>query len=670
MTDQDRTIKFTFTTEDKDLLKSLAKVNEEAEKLSANLGKISKVSKVYQTSKSTFEAKADDPKKNKEALDAAKDLLSVNEDLLKVLKKQREEHKKIARASRGVGGGGGGRGRGANGSGSGGGDPALGFLGVGSAVGKTLLKVITATVGAAGAAVAAQMRLGYGAYADYAGALGGLAGTGTTYKQMDTARHAAVQYGYTPEQTAQQALAASIATGQGSSVTTAQMFSRATSLDVGQTTDFMGQLTRGGHGFGGQGGTSGKREFQQVISLGFKSGIDEARLPEFIQSAGKVMTAQGARLAGDVSASDTARILQAFGATNAAGLQGARGGAVLSQLDASIANPGGGEAGQAIMLQAMGFGKPGGDTSYYEAIKMQEEGANPENMKRIFGEFGSQFGTKEEILALKEVTGITATVLEKVRDAYQTMEGPDRDAEVKKILEGSQSAEDRAATSMEEVGFHTKRIAELQNRLVNVGDGIYHYIKSMQDSLNRTLSYFVDDATVLTGSAADLAAGVVSRFPEDAYNESSATRKTKLLPGVGATSDFLSGSGFAFGSHGSPEQKEFEAALNAPSGLASIGSSPYAKQNNMSKKKLGRIQRLIQGNPDLYREAQDALKSTHQFDDKAFFDKFDKEGNLLDMLSNRPAAKQMDKAATKFERAVDKLTRIPGVPSAEATDRY
>lgn len=349
-----------------------------------------------------------------------------------------------------------------------------------------------AALAAAGAGiglVSSQIRQGYAQHAQYGMGRAGMMGSDATTAGLDAVLGQGTKLGYDKLQGVAQARQVAIATGNYKATTTAQGLTRSTMLDMGQSTGLMGQLTQAGGGFGGQAGNAGNKQLQKIITLGFSAGIDRARLPEFIQGASGVIKAQAARQGGNIDSVGFASVLQAMGAGGASGLQGARGAAVFQRLNESIVKPGGGEAGQAMMLQAFGFGKPGGGSSYYEAKKRQQEGATPENVKAMFGEFGRQKGGGEaEILALETVTGLSITQLEQLREVVENMEGPDREAKLKEILAGAQPPDVQAVSELKELGDMAKQQAIVTNHSLSIGAQVAESVKAMQLALNEMVT--------------------------------------------------------------------------------------------------------------------------------------------------------------------------------------
>lgn len=376
-----------------------------------------------------------------------------------------------------------------SGTGFGGGGPTKGGIGgafrmLGGVAGKAAMALGGAAVGA----VSSQVSQGYGQWSQYRQAQGSLVGTGDGpgfRSRMDERVGPGVKRGYGPTETMQQALTAAKATGNAESVTTLQDLTRTIGMDSGAAGGVMGQLTRGGQDFKGK-GSSGKRELEKSLAAGLASGLDRARMPEFIQGVGRLVETQGGRQGGDVTSVGFSKILGAMGKTGLSGMEGQRGASVLSQLNESMVKPGGGDYGQALMLQAMGFGKPGGDSSYYEALTKQERGAtDPENVRALFAETKTQYGGGEEqILALREMTGLSITQLEGMRKAVDNLDNEG----LADAIENAKPIEEQSLTQMQDMGSHIERMAWLDERMVDIGEksragieGIQNHINSMVD---------------------------------------------------------------------------------------------------------------------------------------------------------------------------------------------
>ena len=419
-------------------------------------------------------------------------------------------------------------------SGTVGGKPTAGGMGGAAAMlGKLGIGAAISALGAVAGAVKAQIDEGYGKWSQYRQAQGGLAGTGATRADMDAAAKGGVKRGYGYTETMQQALTAAKATGNANSVGTLQDLTRTIGMDSGSAAGLMGQMTRGGSGFGGSEGSSGKRELEKSLAAGFASGLDRARMPEFMQGVGKLVEMQGGRQGGDVSGVGFSKMLGAMGMTGASGMKGARGANVLQQLNEAMVKPGGGEAGQALMLQAYGFGKPGGDTGYYEALKRQEQGAmDPENVRDMFAEIERQYGGGQEgALAARSMTGLSLTQVESLRDATKNLD----DAGLKKAIEEAKPIEEQSLKQLEGIGEHLVRLHELDARLVNIGETFHKDIEDMQDIYNKGLDKVFPVLKEGTDMARDLLWAIREEFgqshkgPEKTYDKSDVNDQKRAI---------------------------------------------------------------------------------------------------------------------------------------------
>lgn len=79
-------------------------------------------------------------------------------------------------------------------------------------------------------------------------------------------------------------------------------------------------------------------------------------------------------------------------------------GRAIGGMSSAIRGAGGGEAGQAFALRAMGLGK---GTSYFQALKRMQRGATPENVKRLLTQIHKEIpgGVDAKALALMRLSG-------------------------------------------------------------------------------------------------------------------------------------------------------------------------------------------------------------------------------------------------------------------------
>jgi hypothetical protein len=350
----------------------------------------------------------------------------------------------------------------------------------------------------------------YQKYMEVGQARGGLVGLGTPGElragYRAGGRVGGAGLGFNAAQTAMQARGVGRATGNIGAVYRAQQFGRATGMDVGEAGAFMGVLRGAGFGFGGRvrqagGGErqlkrEGTRELTKIMEAGMTSGIEKARIPEFIQGVGGVTQQLGGRLAGRANVSGVAAFMSMLGRSGQAGFQGNRGAAVASQLNQAIQRPGGGEAGQAMMLQALGFGKPGGGTSYYDALKKQQQGINdPTNVMKMFTEVNRQLGktgiggktgaSQEANLALSEMTGLSLRQVEGLQEILNSdKDSAEKLKSIKEQLKKAEPIEKQALKEMKS-GFggvvtHMSNIYDRQAAVGNKVSKIFMTIQNLQ----------------------------------------------------------------------------------------------------------------------------------------------------------------------------------------------
>jgi hypothetical protein len=358
----------------------------------------------------------------------------------------------------------------------------------------------------------------YQSYLQYGQAVGGLVGLGTP-GQMRAGKRAAggaggARLGYSMIETAQQAAGVGRATGNIGAVYKAQQAARATGMDVGEVGGYMGMIRQAGYGFGGmaqgpggqqQVGQTGPKQLEKIIAAGMASGIEKARLPEFLQGVAGITQAAGARTAGAVNVQGIAAFQAMLGKSGKSGFQGARGAAVTQQLMQATVTPGGGEAGQSMMLQALGFGKPGGQTSYYDALKRQQQGMQrPENVMAMFKEVYSQLGAtgkggsakvqQEANIALSEMSGLSLDQVEKLGDIFNSGQNTEKQLEeMKKEIEKAEPIDKQALKEMKKgFGGTVQYLAGISDMTVAIGSKVAPFMMEMAKLQLKALNWLAN----------------------------------------------------------------------------------------------------------------------------------------------------------------------------------
>lgn len=341
---------------------------------------------------------------------------------------------------------------------------------------------------------------GYQQYNQYRSNMGRNAGLGPGRNIQRGVRGAmGVPLGFSSIETAGQVPLMARATGEVGPREMQQAM-RATGQGEGEVADIFSTLARAGYDFSGAApgrkgrvGTQsqGGREFQRMMDLGIASGLKRGRLPEYFQGVQKVMEEQRSMQTGKIDASGIARILTMFGKTGAPGMQGAAGASIAAKLQNAFINPGGGEAGEALVMQAMGFGKPGGSTDWYTAMKRRQQGLTPDNLRALVGEAQRQYGAgREGVAAMSAQTGLSFDQVEKVFEAVSQ----NRDEDLKKISEESKSLEQQSLDAMKGLGGGLERIATLTERGIDTGRKAAPYIEKLEDWEYQALQWIIQMA--------------------------------------------------------------------------------------------------------------------------------------------------------------------------------
>lgn len=275
-----------------------------------------------------------------------------------------------------------------------------------------------------------------------------------------------------------------------------QQAMRATGQESGEVADVFSTLRRMGFDFTGAGPgkqSTGGKEFQKLIAGGLYSGLERARLPEYFQGVQKIAEEQRNINTGVINVSDIAKQLTLLGRTGQPGLQGGAGAGVLEKFRTALMNPGGGEFGENFIRQAMGFGKPGGSTSFYDAEKMREQGitgsSGAKNIQRIMSELKGQFGTGQEgNLALRELTGVSLDQAEKLQGIYNSGgSSDDQLSKIEDVMKASEPLEKQSLDMMKGIGGTLERIAGLTDRGVGIGAKYASTIEAIEDKQYQAL---------------------------------------------------------------------------------------------------------------------------------------------------------------------------------------
>ena len=406
-------------------------------------------------------------------------------------------------------------------AGGGGGVSAGGLGGAAGHVGK---RVAQFAGGAAVGVVGAQMYKGYNKYIEYNKTLAGLTGAGLNKEQARGMAVGGGRFGYGVTETLEQGRQVGRLTGTPQAVEQAQALTRATTMDFGESSNLMGLMARGGAGFDKDKGEKGGRKLQKIMALGMESGLKKSRAPEAFKSIQTLMQRRMEYDAGEITGENVAKLVSAFGRTGVPGLQGERGANMISRLDQAIRQPGGGEVGQAFMLQAFGYGKPGGDASYTEALRRQQEGivgkGGAQNLQDMFAEATRQYGGGEErTLMLSKLTGLTMRQVDQVAAAVETESPEAREKALAKIIKDARPVEQKALEAQTN-GFSevNTQLAKIEKHTLKIGDTIAPKIIEIEHHINQLVNALLPAIKAAVETTSELITGItymLDKFSED-----------------------------------------------------------------------------------------------------------------------------------------------------------
>ena len=588
MVDEKKTVELEVTANTTQAEQQLDKIATKAQTIGTTDKKYAEIAQKHQQQTKKFTDKINDPQKRKKLEGSSEKMLDHEKERLKLLEKQNKELEKYERTQNKIV-----QNNKNKGKGGGGGD--------GGSSGADLMKSIKGKLGLAAIAIAGsivgtvakQMSQGYDAYVEYGKSKIGLAGMGATDQSLDALRDTSQEkYAYTGVETMEQAAGVGRATGQYGSVGEAQALTRGTSMQMDESIGIMQTMTQAGTGFGGQAGKKGFRELKQAVALGFNAGMDDARLPEYLRGVQQVVTAQGGRTAGEVSFTEYGKMFAALGRGGGPGWQGDRGAAMFQRLNEGIVNPGGGEAGQALTLQAMGFGTPGGDATYYEALKKQQEGATPENVRRVIEMTGMQAGSgEEEYLTLATQLNMRDNLdaVEKMVEVVRSQDsGEMTDEKLQALINETGTAEDRAAAELEGIGSVLSDSVGLQNRLIKIGQDNYQAVLNLILATNKGVDELLPAGNAALNAISNSATYIARIMSgEDEYDPTAGVRT-----GMGGMPHIDRKAGLGLGPDFDPTY--------------------VAGQQDMSEAKRQAIAKIFQANPEAktmgHRNLQDVYK--------------------------------------------------------------
>lgn len=524
MADQNSRVELEITVDDSDVIESARRTRKAYENINQTHSKGLKQQKETVKDVTKMKSKTESPAALRKVLDASRKRLQTEKETLRVMRQQEQSAKRMMRSGGTAAGPLSIFGGQPNSGGFGGGMAGLMGMGAGKAGRRAMrglgrlfggmgrggmgmlgrmggpLGMLASLLGTAGTftygAVSSKIKAGHGMQMQQQGLLAGLAGGGTNRIAMERAQNLGAGYGYGPMDTLEQARSAARQTGNARSVTTAQAFARSSMMDVGETSGVMGSLARGGTKFTGTASGAGSQQMKRWLADVYSTGLDKSRAGEALTGLGQVVDVVGGRVGGDVNAKGIGDLLGAIGSTGKSGLTGKRGISVMQQLGQAIQNPGGGEHGQALMLQALGFGKPGGNTTYYDAVRTQQEGLNnPDSVYKLFGETQRQTGGgQEQALLLSRMTNLTISQVELLRDALKDTAGmskEQRDEKIAETLKGMKPIEEQGLAETKNMASLLEQMRNQELDTLRASREASQYLLNIQDTTNDYIRQFL-----------------------------------------------------------------------------------------------------------------------------------------------------------------------------------
>lgn len=440
------------------------------------------------------------PKRSRELKEQSKLLQQQNKEL----KEQLELEKKLAKERGSRGGRGGGRGGGGGGGGGGGSQPRQRPPGQGiggpqgwaadltqgilMGIGGQLVKGLVSLISMPFQAISGQ----YEAYRSYAmsrSRLAGYAGGGISLDGSTEARKNLIQYGFSPEESISLLASTAKATGGTGGYQAAGAFSKLLGMDA---TGLLGSFAQAGQGVKTQ--NAAEKALTRAVAAGIYSGLDKARLPEFVEGLQSLTGAAGGRAASVINPQEYARVLGLLGKTGLPGLQGSRGVGVAQALDQGFRNPGGGDEGRALVMASLGFGTPSGQTSWYNATKMMQQGLSVNGagrMRALFRQTDNVYQSQQESnVAIGEMFGLSLDQVEGVRQAF----GKKSDREIDQMLKDMTASEKDVLIDIRNIlkdSFldQNRLQAEVADEQITAGDSMHEAMEDMQ----RILREFIVD---------------------------------------------------------------------------------------------------------------------------------------------------------------------------------
>lgn len=238
---------------------------------------------------------------------------------------------------------------------------------------------------------------------------------------------------------------------------------------------------------GGKMNRAAARELGRVMTASHKSALKGVRVGEYLKSVQMLMQRAFGQTSGVVRASDIAAKLNMLGRGGAPGLLGARGASMAARLDQAIRQPGAGEAGDAFIKEALGWG-PNSMVSFFDVVRQQQRGflgkGGEKTLRNIIERATTRYGTDDRrSFALSRVLKVTMDQAEEIIKAVETNQ-PDQ-----KLHDLLQKAVPRSLAEINtDLLDAVKHAAQETTKLVKNVDGLDDKMRKLQEQINNLLT--------------------------------------------------------------------------------------------------------------------------------------------------------------------------------------
>jgi len=239
----------------------------------------------------------------------------------------------------------------------------------------------------------------------------------------------------------------------------------------------------------GEGGGANEavwRKLKKIQAEALLTGLEKARLPEYLQGIQSMTELQTRVAVGNVDVMNSSKLLSIIGGSSQSGLKGARGADFMNQMQSGYVGAQG--QGRMMLLQSLGYGVPGGDKSYFEAEASRQQGFGGEGeeginkFEKMMSYFMERFPNLEEAaIALSDTLGMPQWA--KMKEAMETVrdEGTRAEREVmfQEVMKDLPDAKQMAVEAPG--GAEIRPLADIAAKQTRMGADLVAPILKLQD---------------------------------------------------------------------------------------------------------------------------------------------------------------------------------------------